>query len=313
MGYWQEREKNHIKENIANDEQLKYQITIRYHYMLRKIEEEIHDFYARYANSEGISIGEAKKRADAMDVEAFAKQAKEYVKNKDFSEKANKELKLYNLKMKINRLELLKAKINLELAEFFQDLDNWYKSELGKEYIAEYDRQSGILGESIKHKQKRAEQAVKGSYKNATYSERIWLYQEKLRTDLQRLLLQGLIKGMSLKLLARELRKIFDVSRYDAERLLVTEMARVQTEAQKDAYREYGYDEYEFIAESEACPYCREINGKIFKTEKMDIGENAAPMHPWCRCSTAAYKEREDDDNSLDNEKTVLSNDGIKG
>ena len=41
------------------------------------------------------------------------------------------------------------------------------------------------------------------------------------------------------------------------------------------------------------CPICAALDGKHFDVDKMMPGENAPPMHPNCRCSTAAW---EDDD-----------------
>jgi len=66
----------------------------------------------------------------------------------------------------------------------------------------------------------------------------------------------------------------------------------VQTEAQKLSFERNGYDEYEFIALDTACKICKAINGKRFKVKDMMPGENAPPMHPRCRCSTAAYMDR---------------------
>ena len=46
-------------------------------------ENEIHRFYVRYATSEGITLTEAKKKIDAVDVQMFQQKAKQYVENKD--------------------------------------------------------------------------------------------------------------------------------------------------------------------------------------------------------------------------------------
>ena len=42
------------------------------------------------------------------------------------------------------------------------------------------------------------------------------------------------------------------------------------------------------------------LKGKHFKVEKMMPGENAPPMHPHCRCSTAAWSDRKEYDEWLD-------------
>ena len=92
--------------------------------------------------------------------------------------------------------------------------------------------------------------------------------------------------------MARELRKLFDASKYEAERLMRTESARVQTEIQKKSYIENGINEYKYIAEPTACIVCRPLHNKTFEVDKMTIGVNAGPMHVNCRCSTVPYVER---------------------
>ena len=72
------------------------------------------DFNAKYATKEGISLAEAKRRVSKLDIEEYGRKAAKYVKEKDFSDQANEEMRLYNATMKINRLELLKANIGLE-------------------------------------------------------------------------------------------------------------------------------------------------------------------------------------------------------
>ena len=80
---------------------------------------------------------------------------------------------------------------------------------------------------------------------------------------------------------------------YNAERLMVTELARVQTEAQKQSFIRNGFDEYVYVActKGDVCPICKGLDDKHFKVDDMMPGENAPPMHPNCHCSTAAYMD----------------------
>lgn len=113
---------------------------------------------------------------------------------------------------------------------------------------------------------------------------------------LSKLLQQGLIQGKNARQLAVELKKKFNTSKYNAERLMRTELARVQTDAQKKSFERNGFEEYEFIVNGGCCDICSALSGKHFKVAKMMPGENAPPMHPHCRCSTAAYSDRADYD-----------------
>lgn len=81
---------------------------------------------------------------------------------------------------------------------------------------------------------------------------------------------------------------------YCMEHLMRTEMARVQTEAQKQSFEKNGFTEYMFIANSGCCGTCKALDGKPFKVSKMMPGENAAPLHPHCRCSVAAYEDSDE-------------------
>ena len=73
------------------------------------------------------TLAEAKKRVSELDIKAYERKAEKYVRDKDFSEETNAEMRLYNATMKINRLEMLKANIGLELVDGFNDLQKYYE------------------------------------------------------------------------------------------------------------------------------------------------------------------------------------------
>ena len=216
------------------------------------------------------------------------------------SKKANEEMALYNLTMKVNRLELLKANIGLEMIAGTDELDKYMAEILQGRTEDELKRMGGILGKSVKANSKKAAAIPNASFHNATFSDRIWMYQDLLKADLSKLLQTGLIQGKNPRVLARDLKKTFNTSTYNAERLMRTELARVQTEAQKQSFERNGFEMYEFIANSGCCDICQGLNGKHFKVKDMMPGENAAPLHPHCRCSVAAWEDSEEYEAWLD-------------
>ena len=292
--YWKNREAEQRKHNIRDEAEYQKHIHEIYQNMIDEIEKEINGFYGKYAKKEGITMAEAKKRAAKADIEVLGRKAARYVRDKDFSQQANEEMRLYNMTMKVNRLELLKAQIGLEMVAGFDELQKYYEEKLTDRTSAEFERQAGILGKTIKSNAKAANAIVNASFHNATFSDRIWMYQDMLKNELSSLLQTGLIQGQHPRKLATHLRKRFGVSRSNAERLMITEMARVQTEAQKQSFERNGFEEYTFLALGTACPICRALDGKHFKVKKMMPGTNAPPMHPRCRCSVAAYEDSED-------------------
>lgn len=292
--YWRKREEENLKANRKSEAEYEKAINDTYKYMLDQIQKEINGFYAKYARAEGITLSEAKRRVSKLDIEEYGRKAARYVKTKDFSKQANDEMRLYNATMKINRLELLKANIGLELVAGFDELQKYFEEKLTNRTMDEFKRQSGILGRTVQNNEKAAHAIVNASFKNATYSDRIWMYQGMLKAELDSLLKTGLIQGKHPTELARHLQKRFGVSAYNANRLMVTELARVQTEAQKQSFIRNGFAQYTFLAIGAACEACRALNEKHFDIDKMMPGENAPPMHPNCRCSVAAYMDSEE-------------------
>lgn len=292
--YWKNRETEQRKHNIQDEAEYQKHIQEIYQNMIDEIEKEINGFYGKYASKEGITLAEAKKRAAKADIEALGRRAAKYVKEKNFSQQANDEMRLYNMTMKVNRLELLKAQIGLEMVAGFDEMEKYFGEILTERAVSEFERQAGILGMTIQNNAKAANAIVNASFHNATYSDRIWMYQDMLKNELSSLLQTGLIQGQNPRRLATHLRKRFGVSQSNAERLMITELARVQTEAQKQSFERNSFEEYTFLALGDACPICKALDEKHFKVAKMMPGTNAPPMHPYCRCSVAAHEDSED-------------------
>lgn len=293
--YWKKREAENAMKNQISEVQYKKDIEEIYANMMDEINKEINGFYTKYAAKEGITMAEAKKRVSKLDIAAYERKAKKYVETKDLSDQANEEMRIYNLTMKVNRLELLKANIGLEMVSGFDEMQKYFDKKLTNRTLKEFQRQAGILGKSVLKNEKYAHAIVNASSKNATYSDRIWMYQGMLKAELEGLLASGLIRGQNPKKLAKHLEKRFGVSAYNAQRLMTAELARVQTEAQKQSFVRNGFDEYVYVActKGDVCPICKGLDDKHFKVDDMMPGENAPPMHPNCHCSTAAYMDNE--------------------
>lgn len=289
-------EQLYIKQEAVYQKQLNEIYEILY----ENIEKEINGFYVKYANKEGITMAEAKKRVSKLDIHKYAKRVQIYVKSKDFSKRANEQMRIYNLTMKVNRLEMLKADIGKHLVGGFDEIDQQFGDVLTQRTEDELERQAGILGETVADNSKMAKSIVCASFKNATYSDRVWTYQGMLKAELDKLLQEGLIQGKHPRALARHLENRFGVSKSNAERLMRTELARVQTEAQKQSFEKNGFTKYQFLAIGSACGVCKVIDGKHFDVKDMMPGENAPPMHPNCRCSVSAWEDSEEYEAWLD-------------
>ncbi len=289
--YWEKREAEALKHYLQEEQEYQAQLRAIYQNMLDAAQKEIDAFYGRYADKEQITLAEAKRRVSKLDIAAYQRKAKRYVADKDFSKQANEEMRLYNLTMKVNRLEMLKANIGLELVAGHDEQEKFMSKILRGRTEEELQRQAGILGKTVRNNAKLAETIPNASFHNATFSERIWGNQTALKAELSKQLQVGLIQGKNPRVLAKEIQKTFGASASSAERLMRTELARVQTEAQRQSFLTNGFEEYTFHVNRGCCSACADLDGKHFKIKDMMPGKNAPPMHPNCRCSVSAYED----------------------
>jgi SPP1 gp7 family putative phage head morphogenesis protein len=105
----------------------------------------------------------------------------------------------------------------------------------------------------------------------------------------------GISSGASIQKMSQAIRERFDVSRYEAFRLLRTETNYFFNQAQLQTYIDNGVEEYEIVAtlDGRTSDICMREDGKIYKSEEAIVGENYPPYHPNCRTVTRTIYLRE--------------------
>lgn len=269
-------------------------ITQLYQESYDRLQAQIDKFYLGYAGREGLTKQEAMKRASEFDVTKFAEKARKAVKEKDFSHKTNSWLRVYNLKMKVSRLELLKAELGLEINSLTSNLDEVFDKARRSEYLAEYKRQAGILGISSSGAKKRLDSILDADFYGQSFSSRVWgktglqaILQRDVFASLNRIYtdMNGYQKEM--KLLANK----YGTSEYNAKRLIKTEIARINADTDHAMLQDNGFTHMIFVAESGACDICKPLNNTAVPIDKVEKGVNMFPMHPNCRCSAYGHIE----------------------
>lgn len=262
---------------IKGDEKFSKAPEKEYQRTLKEIDNRINWWIGKFADDNVISVEQAKKIVAEADINELKEKAKEYVKNKDLSTRANKEMRIYNLKMKIARDELLQKYIDLE-------------------------RQSGVLSENLISDKKIktiAQQIVNDSHTIAHFSDYIWTNLKELRNDLQNGLNRSILRGQNPNVWKKDLYKHFkgrtQKAEFAARRLAVTETAIAQTKAGLISAKENGYDKVIVITELGACKDCKPHDGDIVDIDEAKMGDNVPIWHPFCRCTVAAYYEYEED------------------
>nr|DAP40324.1 MAG TPA: minor capsid protein [Caudoviricetes sp.] len=269
-------------------------ITQLYQESYDRLQAQIDKFYLGYAGREGLTKQEAMKRASEFDVTKFAEKARKAVKEKDFSHKTNSWLRVYNLKMKVSRLELLKAELDLEINSLTSNLDEVFDKARRSEYLAEYKRQAGILGISSSGAKKRIEAILDADFYGQSFSSRVW-GKNGLQPQLQRDVFASLnriytdMDGYQKEM--KRLAERYNTSEYNAKRLLKTEIARINSDTDHAVLQDNGFTHMIFVAESGACDICKPLDNTAVPIDKVEKGVNMFPMHPNCRCSAYGHIE----------------------
>ncbi|MBS9335006.1 minor capsid protein [Fructobacillus sp. M1-13] len=289
--YWVQRELDHaddIKKSAGD--QLKV-LNKLYDQALDDITDDINRSFIRYAKGQGMTMDEAMKLADKTDVTRFVDKVKQYVADKDFSEQANSDLKIYNLKIRVSRLKLLQLEMSLEIDRLNGRITSSTEDYLTQQAVDEYKRQSTILGKSVAYSVLSAKQLVNAAYSLAgegsyTFSTNIWKNTEQLKNKLNETLNKVILQGKNPNQFNKEFRDMFDVQPSQSGRLLITETARVQGDVQRDSYKQSGIDKYDIVYERRACQTCISIAKEgPYKLSEAEVGTNMYPFHPNCMCS----------------------------
>lgn len=271
-----------------NREQLLHELyTESYNRMQKKID----DDFIRYASKEGMSVSEARKLADQMDVKRFNDRAAKAVRENDFSQETNRFLKLYNLKMRTSRAELLKAEIALEIqnlhAEAFDLMDKERRNEQEK-LIEHLKEQSGVLRISGSNIAMQMDKILKADFYGQSFAESVW-GKNGLHVQMQKDVFASLNRIYTdmdgYKKERTYLSKKYDTSLSNADRLLKTEISRIQSQSAERVAKDNGFTHYIYVAEPGACERCKPFDSVAIPIDGLKQGINLAPLHPRCRCS----------------------------
>ena len=310
--YWKERAEEWRKQRLASEKEAAAQRNATYLYHMDKIDEQIDTWLAKYASKRGMTMAEARQAVKTTDIHKYEEEAArlsargaamrkegQKVTYAKFSDEANERMALYNLTMKINRLEYLKSLYGLQLVDMTQEVQNSMGEELDNWARECQRRQAGILGEYTRPDGREAETIADADFHGARWSERLWQEQDRLKAALDVGLSQILLRGGSSRDVEKAIKKMLESegekSKYVIHRLAVTESSRIYTEVQRNSYNSTGYKSYVFLnLGPHPCDVCKTMDGEVYKVKDMQPGENAPPMHPLCRCDTAPAMTDED-------------------
>lgn len=268
-----------------------------------ELEAQIARWYQRFADSNGISLAQAKQWLKGQDLAEFKWDVKEYIKygkENAINGAWMQELENASSKFHISRLEALQIQTQNSLETMFAQQMGTMKKALSDVYASGYYHtayavQQGFgLGWDIAGlDQAQIEKVLSKPWAvdGYNFSTRIWNSKTKLIGEVHNELSKNLLTGADPQKAIDSLAKKMGASKSNAGRLVMTEQAYFSSAAQKDCFNDLGVEEYEIVAtlDSHTSDICRSLDGKVFKMSDYKPGVTAPPFHVYCRSTTAPH------------------------
>lgn len=307
MAYWEERALQIENANFKQSNEFINFMTGEYLRAKDDINTRIYNHLKDMADVNNISLADVKKMMNDKDLDIWKTSLDEFRKKAEgtLSKSVERELETISKRVRISYLQAMETDlkvvvdklINEEYKSAYRSITDGYKETY---YHQTYDLQR-VTGydvvTAIDERKLKALISKPWAVDNLNFEERIWGKKNKLINSLHRELTQSLIGGTSIKEITKKLVDDFDVSEYQAKRLIRTEMSAIRSQATKDSYGDLNLNKYQILAtlDLRTSQICRDKDGEIVDVSDYKVGITAPPFHPNCRTTTIPYIEGETD------------------
>lgn len=269
----------------------------------RTVQADIERWYGRFATNNGISLTEARKLLTTGQLEEFRWTVDQYIKigqQNNLSAEWLKKLENASAKFYVSRLEAIQLQIQQQIEVLYGNqldgLDNLLKEIVSSGYTqSAFTIQKGLgFGWDITAlNEKKLETLLSKPWTTdgRTFSDRIWIKKNELIGNVQKELTQGLLRGDSPQKITDAIQKKFNVSRYQAGRLVHTETSYFNAVSTKQSYQDLGVEKVEILEtlDSHTCEICQPLDGTVIPLSQYEPGVTVPPFHPNCRGTTCPY------------------------
>lgn len=298
--YWENRALRREAESRREADRAAKEVLEAYDRAEEQINSDIKRIYAVYSDKGRLS------RSD-MDVLMSANESQEVldelhsqlntITDADIRRKALDRLNAKAYAARISRLRAVKAAIQTQAAKIADAQKSAMDKHLNKltadtYYRSVYDAQvgSGVGFDFSALPIKAIDDILSQTLYGQDYSSRVWSNIELLAQEAYKVVASGIVSGVSVRRMARQLDEVMNDGKYAAVRLIRTETNKVFNASHLESYKAMGAKKYRFLAtlDSRTCTVCGKLDQKVFEIEKAKQGENYPPMHPNDRCTTTA-------------------------
>lgn len=294
--YWEMREARNMYKDMQLAEDCAKELSVIYSKAAIYTAKQIEGIFNRFASKHHLTRDEAINLLSEADGKDFEKLLEVY-KNKTGAQKrevlAELEAPAYKNRMKrlddINKSinKLINAIASRERDEIDKTMRKVYESSY-HHAVYEAARMSGLDLQTGPIDEGALETILNKKWSGQNYSERVWNNTQKVADAIKEELMIGALTGKTEKEMTDSINEQFLSGRNNARRLVRTESSYIHNEAHFQAYKDYGIEEYRFVAtlDLRTSQICRERDGSVYRVNDKKIGVNAPPMRPWCRSTT---------------------------
>lgn len=294
--YWEMREARNMYKDMQLAEDCAKDLSVIYSKAAIYTAKQIEGIFNRFASKHHLTRDEAINLLSEADSRNFEKLLEAY-KNKTGAQKREvlAELEAPAYKNRMKRLDDINKSIN----KLINAIESKERDAIGKTMRQVYEssyhhavyeaaRMSGLDLQTGPIDEGALETILKKKWSGQNYSERVWNNTQKVADALKEELMIGALTGKTEKEMTDSINEQFLSGRNKARRLVRTESSYIHNEAHFQAYKDYGIEEYRFVAtlDLRTSQICRERDGSVYRVNDKKIGVNAPPMHPWCRSTT---------------------------
>lgn len=297
--YWKKRAEEREAEWIKKSKDtIEKELAEYYRRALSRITDDIAVLYGRYAKDNNLTYTEASKLLTDKEFKQWRMSLEEYLDaiDKNVDNKLLLELNTLAMRKRISRLDKLYGDTLKNLYRLGTDSENGMTKFLSGAYKDNYYKNLFDIGKTIGIKSsvsevddKKIRKVLNNSWSGKNYSQRIWKNTDKLSKLIKNEITDGFHRGVSINKMAKLVQQRMNVGKYEATRLVRTEMNYVQNQAALDSIKDADMKYYIFLAtlDKKTSTVCRAHDRKVYPVDGATPGTNMPPLHPHCRSTIA--------------------------
>ena len=316
--YWKKRFEDLERFNHQRGRSFYHKIEKQYQIAMDAIEKDLSKWYLRFSKNNEISYVDARKLLKSKELKEFRWNVDQYMEKakNNIDGRWTKQLENASAKVHITRLDALNMQMQQHCEQLFGNYHDQTSEYLNRLYTEnfyhtafEVAKGTGVGTNFARLDKKMVDLVIHKPWASdgKEFSGRIWENRSKLVNTLHSELTTAIIKGDAPQKTIKAVAKKMDVSRSQAENLVLTETAALSSKATQDSYQELGLNRYEILAtlDSRTSEICRNMDRKKFDMKDYQVGVTAPPFHPRCRTTTIP-----DIDGDITGERAARGKDG---